>query len=134
MRDCVAVCCSVLQCVAVDARRKHVRVCLVTHDPPASPTAPVLQCVAVCLLSRTIDMCVALWLCVALCLCVAVFLLSTTADMQPTQHDLLLRASVFLGVLQFVAVYCSVLQCVAVWCSVVQGVAVCCSVLQCAAI
>ena len=37
-------------------------------------------------------------------------------------------------VLQCVAVCCSVLQCAAVWCSVMQCVAVCCSVLQCVAV
>ena len=102
---CVAVCCSVLQCVAVTwimhtaahcNTLLHVAVTrdsFVSHYPCVAVCCSVLQCVAVC--------CSVLQ-CVAVCC----------------------------SVLQCVAVCCSVLQCVAVCCCVLQYVAVCCSVLQ----
>ena len=98
MLQCVAVCCSVLQCVAVILRNvkyisqffsmKHILVC-----------CSVLQCVAVCC---------------SVLQCVAVILRNVNYFSQ------------FFS-MKHILMCCSVLQCVAVCCSVLQCVAVCCS-------
>jgi len=97
--QCVAACCSVLQCVAVPyvidsnvkcdlymKNRIHVICCIVILFVEIL-SCSVLQCVAVCC---SMLQCVAVLHCNAMC--------------------------------------CSVLQCVALCCSVLQCVAVCCSV------
>jgi len=121
-QKCVAVCCSVLQFVAVCCRF----VALYCN---------VFKCVAVCVV-----------VCVAMCCSVLSCRLSFSwhTDCGCWFQDLplqcvavccivLRRVVVCCSVLQRAAVCWSVLQCVAACCSVLQRVAVCCSVLQCVA-
>ena len=92
---CVAVCCSVLQCVAVWTRAVY------------SSQDLALQNVAVC---RSVLQCVAVPCSVLQCVAECCRVLQSVAEC--------------CRVLQCVAVCCSVLQCVAVCCSVLQCVAV----------
>jgi len=132
----VAVCCSMLQYVAVRCRvivfestwahRAAISACL--DSTSAHPfmnrltwcsekeRGSVLQCVAVCV--RVLK-CVAV--CCSVLQCVAVFCTSP----HESPHMMLGE-----GARQCVAVCCSVRPCVAVCCSVLQCVAVCCSVLH----
>jgi len=116
--QCVAVCCSVLQCDAVDVNLNHVDFddvfrrwnndwLLLSNDGDCVCNTP--QCTAThCNTRQNADF----------------------DDLFPRWNDEWLFLSDD-GVLQCVAVCCGVLQCVAVCCSVLQCVAVCCCVLQC---
>ena len=114
--DCVAVCCSVLQCVAVLDPLTCLPCLILCHDS----FVHVPSLIHFCRCSQNGS----LWwtllakkvVCVAVCCSV------------------LQCVAVCCSVLQCVAVCCSVLQCIAVCCSVLQCVAVCCSVLQCTAV
>jgi len=135
--QCVAVCCSVLQCVAEHTPSTNywaqpLYVC-------RSVCCSVLQCVAVCCRTHSIDKLLS-----AALLCVSQYVLQCVA----------VCCSVCYNVLQCAAGCCRVLQCVAVYCILLQDtlhrqtsaahkcdlydyaamcVAVCCSVLQCVA-
>jgi len=117
----VAVCCSVLQCVAVcslicdttdlslsEPKVQCVAVCsLICNSTDLSLSEPKVQCVAVCCgVLQCVAVCCSVLQCVAVCSLIC------------NSTDLSLRTKR--------AVCCSVLRCVA------QCVAVCCSVLQCA--
>jgi len=100
--QCVAVCCSVVQCLPVE-----LDMCVQATFPQCFPKFPrtlpeyVLMCVDVCCnLLQCVTVCCSVLRCVTVCS----------------------------SVLQCVAVCLSVLRCVAVCCSVLQCVAVCCSV------
>ena len=100
--QCVTVCCSVSQCVAV--------------------RWGVLQCVTVCCsISQYVAACCSVLQCVAVCcMCCSVL-----------QYVPVLRCvAVCCSVFQCVVVYCSVLQCVVVSCFVLQCVAMCSSELR----
>ena len=123
--QCISVCCSVLQCVAV----QFVAVCC---SAPRSQDISVLQCVVVCCsvlqcLAKSKYQCVAVQ-CVAVC-CSAVccsVLHGSVSQCVAVQCISVCCSAVCRSVLQ-----CSVLQCVAVQCAAVCCSAVCCSVLQC---
>jgi len=103
--QCVAVCCSVLQCVAV--RWSFGTVTTVTSI--FLWACSVLQCVAVCCrLLQCVAVCCSELHCVAVCWSVG------TANTMNT---------IFLWV-------CNMLQGVAAYCNVLQRIALCCSVLQ----
>ena len=117
MLQCVAVSCSVLQCVA------ETGLGLSATKKSRGGEVKLLQCVAACC---SIALCCTALQCVAVC-CIVLHCIAVCCS-----------------VLQCVAVSSSwfhrlvpntfpspVLQCVAVRCSVLQCVAVCCSVLQC---
>jgi len=121
----VAVCCSVLQCVAVDVREQLLMTRFPCNHEPVHcrclPVAHLLQRVAVtcvcCRVLQSMGMCCSVLQCVAVCCSV------------------LQCVAVCCSVPQCAAVCCSVLlQCAAVCCSVLQCAAVCCSVLQCVAV
>ena len=113
--QCVAVCCSVLQCVT-RCLSCSVLLCVAMY-------CSVLQCVAVCW---------SVWLTVQ-----EVLTSDKHTDLLPLQPIALFdphyRWHQCYSMLQSVAVCCSALQCVAVCCSVLQCVAVYCNVLQCSA-
>ena len=123
MLQCVAVCCSVLQCVTKQSTTtRHTRPVTnlkssVTHQKSVlqcvAVWCSVLQCVAVCC---SVLQCVVVYCNVLQCVAVCCSVLQSVAEC--------------CSVLQCAAVCCSVLRCVAVCCSVLQCVAVCCSVLQ----
>ena len=109
---CVAVCCSVSQCVIYHEFplrwfRKVISLLLI-----------VVQCGGVCC---SVLQCVAV--------CCSVSLRKTLYTPWKTLYN-----TVCCSVLQCVAVCCIVLQCDTLCCSVLQCVAVCCSVLQCVAV
>ena len=132
-RECVAVCCSVLQCVAVCCSVwQCVAVCCSVLRR-AAVCCSVLQCIAVCsvccsMLQNVLQY-VAVWCselqCVAVVAESPASYASDTRGIACNNH-----IAALYRVLQGVAVCCSVHQCVAVCCSVLQCVAVCCSVLQ----
>jgi len=99
----VAVCCSVLQCVAVRCGC-ILLVSVLIKFVCCNALQCVVQCAAVCC---------SMLQCVA-----AVFSLYLCEELQP---------AVCCNVLQCVAMRCNVLQCVATCCNVLQCVAVCCS-------
>jgi len=105
--QCVAVCCSVLPCVAVASQPAP----LAISTPFSFTGTSVLQCIAVC--------CSALQF-VAVCCSV----IAASPCLWPQAHPILIHryecAEMFVAVLQCVTVCCSVLQCVAVCCSVLQ--------------
>jgi len=104
--QCVAVCCSVLQCDAVRC---------MCHSK--------LQCVAVCCsMLQWVAVCYSVLLQYVAMSYVRCVLLQSNAG------------CIAIHMLQCVTVCYSVLQCVTVCCSVLQCVAVCCSVLQCIAV
>jgi len=99
----VAVCCSVLQCVAVCCRISLINTRVVINAPLSFA---VTRCVVCCSVLLSMAVC-----CNVL-------------------QDVTVCCSVLLSLAlawQCIAVCCSVLQCVAVWCSRIQCVAVCCS-------
>jgi len=98
--QCVAVCCSVLQCGSAWVNRCGWRACLWLPSPEGIPSV-VLQCVAV-------------WCSVLQCVAVWVNGCGRRACYQLLQVRLLVCCSV----LQSGAVLCSLVQCGAVWCSV----------------
>jgi len=102
---CVAVCCSVAACVAVDQSCWSMQWCI--------------TCVAVCC---TVLQCVAVWGCV---LQRKTLLLDSFV-----YHTCCSIFAVYCSVWQRTAVCCSLLQRIAASCSMLQYVAVCCSVLQ----
>jgi len=115
MLQCVAVCCSVLQCVAVRY---------------SLASASLGQCVAVLCnfasasFGRSVAVSCSALPCVVVCHSVL-------------QPGCCIFRMVFCNVLQCwqcVAACCNMLQCAAVCCSVLQCVAVCCSVFQCVAV
>ena len=93
MLQCLALCCSVFQCVAVSLRKPS----------PTHPYRKVLQCIA---LGCTVLPCVALCCSVLQCLFKKIL-----------THN---HTGVCCNVLQCVAVCCIVLQCFAVWCNTIQ--------------
>ena len=96
--QCFAVCCSVLQCVAVHVFCNSQLTCL--KDPACvAVCCSVLQCVLQC-----VAVCCSVLQCVAVCCSACIMKLTV---------DVPERAKVCCSVLQCVAVYCSVLQCVA---------------------
>jgi len=103
----VAVCCSVLQCVAV-----------------------VLQCVAVCC---SVLQCAAVCCSILQCVDVQYVAVRRPGDKMQRELALLQCVAVCYSVLQCIAVCCCVLPCAAVCCSVLQCVAVYCNALQCVA-
>ena len=113
----VAVCCSVLQCVA--------------------PRCSVLQCVAVCCsVLQCVAVCCTALHCVAVC-CSALHCVAVCCSVL---HCVALRCSRNQGtctrpscVMHCAAVHCTALHCTALCYSVLQCVAVRCSVLHCAA-
>jgi len=153
--QCVAVCCSVLLCVAGRRVTSHIHICVCV-----AVCCSLLQCVAECCFvlqedeSRRIYLYVYVLQCVAVCCSV----LQCVAECCfVLQEDELHRIYLYVYVLQCFAVLCSVLQCVAVCClvslcvagrqvtlhifqdvlqcvavcySAVKSVAVCCFVLQ----
>jgi len=116
MLQCVAVCCSVLQCLCCVY-------CATSHgvlDCFHSECCSVLQCVAVCC---SVLPCVAV--CCSMLRCVEVPLFVCTVPL----HTVCL--TVFI---QSVAVCCRVLQCLCSGYCATSHLAVCCSVLQCVAV
>jgi len=128
--QCISVCCSVLQCVAV----QFVAVCC---SAPRSQDISVLQCVVVCCsvlqcLAKSKYQCVAVQ-CVAVC-CSAVccsVLHGSVSQCVAVQCISVCCSAVCRSVLQCSVLQCSVSQCVAVQCVAVCCSAVCRSVLQC---
>jgi len=122
---CVAVCCRVVQYVAVYCSaagssagcvvercvfvRVYACMCLCVCLCAACVCVYVFMCVFVC-----VFMCVCVFVCVCVCVCVWSHVRPVIATMQQAATH-------------YVAERCSVLQCVAVCCSVLQCVAVCCS-------
>jgi len=155
--QCVAVCCSVLQCVA-DTKAIH-QWCLIWNTVMSTWLCvavchSVLQCVAVCCsvlqirrpCTSDVSYDIPLWApgCVLQCVAVCCSVLQCVAvccryeDHIPGLYKWRLKGkTVSWSVLECVGVCWSVLrvlQCVAVCCIVLQCVAVCCSVLQCVAV
>jgi len=106
--QCVAVCCSVLQCVAVLSLRVTEGLNILSWPLPSQAAALFAERVTVCC---SVLQCIAERCSVAVC-CSAK------------------RATVSTASGPFCRACCSVLQCVAVCCSVLQCVAVYCSVCQ----
>jgi len=130
-RQCVAVWCNVVQCVAVCWW--PCRCCAWTAGR-ATVCCSVLQYVAVwCRVLQSVAVHYSVLQCVE-------DHVNVVLGEQVERYcvavccSVLQCAAVRCSVLQCVAVCCSVLQCVAVCCSVLQRVAVCCSVLQCVAV
>ena len=99
MLRCVAVCCSVLQYVAVFPKRAQA-----IQEPCKTGKRSVLQCVAVCCSAlQCVAVCCSVLQCAAVCCSV------------------LQCVAVCCSVLQYVAVCYSVLQCAAVCCSILQS-------------
>jgi len=110
--QCVAVCCSVLQCIETcyTVSRMTLTYCM----SGCATSTRTLQCgVVCCSVLQCVAVCYSVLQCVAVC-CRAKYL--------PRVRVCYFHLHV--------AVWCSMLQCVAVCCSVLQCVAVCCSVLQ----
>jgi len=144
--QCVAVCCSVLQCVAVATEVPEDAAFLapLLLHVPGKVCCSVLQCVAVCcsvlqwqlrypktrhlwrrFYSTCLVKCVAVCCSVLQCVAVATEVPEDAAYLAPLLSTCLV---------QCVAVCCIALQCVAVRCSVLHRTAVCCSALQCNAV
>ena len=119
MLHCVAVCCSVLQCVAVcqlssetaveNVYLLHIPKCVVVCVKSVAVRCSVLQRVAVC--------------------CSVLRCAGVCCSVQVEQRDGCLACLPF----AYSQVCCSVLQCDVVCCSALQCVAIRCSVLQCVA-
>ena len=117
MSQCVAVCCSVLQC-----QHPYCLLVCCSEFLRVAESSCVLQCATVCCSE---------FLCVAVCQ--SVLLCCQCVASKNPAHQCRIRVQIsplLAGVLQRVAVCCSVLQCVAVYCSMLQCVAVCCSALH----
>ena len=137
MLQCVAVYCSVSQCVAVccivlKRKRRCVQCTMCSVYVPRTficvsfnvSVAVLLQCIAMCY--RVV--------CCSVLQCVAAKETVCSEYIPPLFVCVSSNVSVAVCQLQCVAVCCSTLQCVAVCCSVLQCIAVCCSVLQCVAV
>jgi len=135
--QCVAVCCSVLQCVAIEvsqgAQFARLTCCMmsiwiqhISHIDCNRIAVIVSSCCSVLRLKCAVSVlqCVTIEVCCGL-QCVTIEVLRETYGLQ--QRD-------SICVLQCVAKCRCVLQCLAVSRSVLQYVAVCCSVLQCVAV
>jgi len=132
--QCVAMCCSVLQCVA--SADLHYAPLLGTCAYTFTCICNTLQhhCNAFVVhcsgdyLPFLSTQCFAVFCSVLKCVLVCCSMFQFVAVVINVTYPPSVRI-----VLQCVAVCCSVVQCVAVCCSVLQCVAVCCSVLQCVA-
>jgi len=118
--QCVAVCCSVLQCVAV--------------------CCGVLRCFKMCAQTGLLSwhlwgrVCCSVLQCVAVC-CSVLQCVAVSCSVQIYSHLLeKLFANICMCVEVCCSLCCSVLQCVAVCCSVIKNIALCCSVLRCVAV
>jgi len=122
MLQCVALCCSVLQCVAADVCESHpvhAPVTLLSVTPHVIATTGVLQCVAVC--------CSVLQ-CVAVCCSMLQYAAQRVAVCcSVLQRDVV---STPLSVTFRILAARSALQCVAMLCSVLQLVEMCCSIAK----
>jgi len=141
-RLCVAVCCSMLQYVAVSAHKgectRETMCCSVL--PCVAVCCSVLQCVAVCCsecVKRRVHAKDYMLQCVAVC-CSMKQQICVKESARERQR-VAVRCSMFQCVFQRVCqkgertrerMCCSTLQCVAVCCSVLQCVAVCCNALH----
>jgi len=143
--QCVAVFCSVSQCVPGCCSVAAVCCDVVDHLRlplmPLCVMTPALQCVAVCCsVLQCVAVCCSVLQCVAVCCSVLqrVAVCCSVLQCGCSSAPLSMSRCVMTHVLQCAAVCCSVAavcctarQCVAVCCSVLQCAAVCCSVLQC---
>ena len=123
MLQCVAVCCSVLQCVTNSQIHMNIHIYTITKILFHEETAHFMQhkqCVAVC--------CSVLQ-CVAVC-----HELTVSYGNSPIHAAQAVCCSVLQCVAAVCSVCCSALHHVAAVCCLLQCVAVCCSVLQCAAV
>jgi len=132
---CVAVCCSVLQCVLP---YKHTAASWGSRTQIKNSFISILLCVAAChSVLQCVALCCSVLQCVAVCCsvlqCIADFLhcllpyKHTTASWSSKKHTQNIHTYLYYSVLQCVAGCRRVLQRVAGCCRVLQCVAVCCS-------
>jgi len=121
---CVALRCSMLQCVSPRYEHYHVQCVVVRCSVFCIVWKYVAVCCSVCftaLQALSCAMYCSVLQCVAVCGSVWQYVEVRCRDTSSSAYQ---RVAVFFGVLQCVAVCCSVLQCVAVRCSVLQCIAV----------